>query len=57
MIATNARRSAPDSRGATEVRKRIVQLQTGDPADRWAILEDIGSDFSPHLCALASVMG
>ncbi len=38
MIATNARKSASNSRGAAEVRQRVAQLQLTGPAGRWSIL-------------------
>lgn len=39
MIATNARKSHPDSRSAAEVRRRVAQLRAGAlPETRWYIL-------------------
>lgn len=38
MIATNARKSDPASLGATEVHRRISQLQHAGPDGSWAIL-------------------
>jgi Ser/Thr protein kinase RdoA (MazF antagonist) len=37
MIATNARKSAPGSRGADEVRRRVAQLRQGEESP-WSIL-------------------
>ena len=38
MISTNARKSLPASRGAEEVRRRILQLSRDEPEARWSIL-------------------
>jgi hypothetical protein len=38
MIASNARKSAPASPGAEEVRRRVAELRSGRSEQRWNLL-------------------